>query len=430
MKHLVKKFTLLTATIAITITGCRTPDGSTLAGKETGGGHLRSHFDNPWFVQNTKEFTYCIKMDEKNFGISRQAAKASLMRAFSYWKTQFAEANRVVNEKFEGGGYSRPIPVRLFTQSYREDCKNPDVQVLFGVLSERQQLRLPTAPQYVIGQTKMTDYDPVNLRAKGFIYISPETGPLALRTKAKDRWSIYNHKYLDLVLKHEVAHLFKKEHVQLDLQRDGMAAYTELLSGSFLETILAEIGEEREFFNYVVEKKNAAGETAPAAQILETDDYFISNKGDNLFQNCLEDDGITCVDTMITQNRSRIKIEVLMFKEPASERKTFLEGTLVPENTSCDAEPWTIFTLTPEQKVFSKNDLGYQRDTHNDEQTYTVYPHYDCPKTYKINIQSREKSGDQDFFNFSRIEIRAGRATLYRDDSKRGFSLPFMKKMK
>ena len=63
----------------------------------------------------------------------------------------------------------------------------------------------------MIGAAVRTNYDSVNLKAKGFVYISPETGVLALDDidaaaggrLAQKRWGIQSGKLLKLVLAHE-----------------------------------------------------------------------------------------------------------------------------------------------------------------------------------------------------------------------------------
>jgi hypothetical protein len=58
----------------------------------SGGGELVKDADNPWFLQNTKEVRYCIKVDRENFHVSEGAIDRSIHAALDYWKKEFAKA--------------------------------------------------------------------------------------------------------------------------------------------------------------------------------------------------------------------------------------------------------------------------------------------------------------------------------------------------
>ena len=74
-------------------------------------------------------------------------------------------------------------------------------------------------PKKAIGTTVRTEFDGVQLRGKGFIYISPENGPYALSGPGpfgaiiENRWGFAGGKLLELALIHELGHVFGIRHV-------------------------------------------------------------------------------------------------------------------------------------------------------------------------------------------------------------------------
>ena len=52
----------------------------------SGGGNSFHNSDNPWFLENTEIVPYCIQIDEANFGVSLEFAKAKIEGALTYWK--------------------------------------------------------------------------------------------------------------------------------------------------------------------------------------------------------------------------------------------------------------------------------------------------------------------------------------------------------
>ena len=170
------------------------------------GGEVNSNAQNPWFLENTKTLRYCIRIDEDHFGISGRQADAIIQRAIHYWKLEFDLAF--------------PGEFKLATQVFvRSECsedlqdENIDLHFQLGTLTAKQETFLAEPTKYV-GAAVRTDYDEVNLRAKGFVYISPQTGRLALKQPGivSLRWEIYNSKLLYYTLVHELGHVFGIPH--------------------------------------------------------------------------------------------------------------------------------------------------------------------------------------------------------------------------
>lgn len=177
------------------------------AGWTSGGGELIRDAGNPWFLQNTKTVNFCIEIDEPNMGISRERARHLIRKAIENWKLEFRSS-------------STPAPVSngkiaIGTQEFIEGACNQNIDLKFqlGVLTGEQIKRIGD-PTKFLGVTVRTDYDRVNMRGKGFIYISPAYGPLKFAgEKVREHvWSIEDGALLYGVLLHELGHVFGLNH--------------------------------------------------------------------------------------------------------------------------------------------------------------------------------------------------------------------------
>lgn len=199
-------------------------NGAHAGGWTSGGGENIRDERNPWWLQNTKEITYCIKIDRANFGQSTQVIRQKINFAFNFWKKQLKTLTWSEIDKNEH--------LAVGTQNFTETpCREgTDLVFQFGVL-DGEQFRYLGDPTKFIGVTVRTDYNPVNLRAKGFIYISPENGPLKLNKLGlmQNPWSHENGILLTPALIHELGHLFGVSH-QKELH---------IMMEDFLETLLA-----------------------------------------------------------------------------------------------------------------------------------------------------------------------------------------------
>lgn len=182
--------------------------GSAFGGEwSSGGGELLSAAQNPWFLQNAPVVSYCIKIDEQYFGATLGEARQQFLGAIDFWRREFASAAEYEMNPQYG--------IKLGTQELRETpcAENPDLILQFGVLDAGQKAYLED-PARLTAIAVRTDYDFQELRGRGFIYVSPESGPLAMRSPflVDHPWSDADGARLRLVLVHELGHVYGMPH--------------------------------------------------------------------------------------------------------------------------------------------------------------------------------------------------------------------------
>jgi hypothetical protein len=179
----------------------------------SGGGEVYGDSLNPWFLENTETVSYCVEVDPTNFGLPLNAVTPIIESALNQWKTAFSDARngQVSSEDLKPYGL-----VRIATQNFvKEECSPSTlVRFQFGVLTEQQRQDYLRNPTTVIAETIRTSYDSKNLRGRGFIYFSPESGPLRPKglKMAEHPWSFLQGLILKRVIMHELGHMFGVSH--------------------------------------------------------------------------------------------------------------------------------------------------------------------------------------------------------------------------
>ena len=156
-------------------------------GMSSGGGDLPSDRDNPWWVDNTRSVSYCIAIDADHFGTSLAEARRRIVGALSYWKGEFAHTDFASTPSWS--------ILRDRSLSSRTAESTTDLRFQLGVLTGEQSGTLEHKDM-LIGEAVRMRYDSAQLHGQGFVYISPESGPLALKDKGgwgpfvPQRWSV------------------------------------------------------------------------------------------------------------------------------------------------------------------------------------------------------------------------------------------------
>lgn len=172
----------------------------------SGGGELTEDRMNPWFVENTKDVYYCIDADSA-FVQDPDGLSTLIERAFNFWKRQFELNQDTVSS------------IRMGQQNLHRQatCDNKtDIAFQFGKTTEAQRKFLPK-PRDFIGVAVRTEYNSKTLRGRGFIYISPDKGPLRFTGEGLllDPWSRDGGVRLYYLLIHELGHVFGLPHMGL-----------------------------------------------------------------------------------------------------------------------------------------------------------------------------------------------------------------------
>jgi hypothetical protein len=211
----------------------------------SGGGKVRKDADNPWYLFNTTTVTWCVDLDSSNFSAPATAAARVVEKSFAYWTKEVSLADP----------FFTPTPrdfMRLGTQSFiQKACDGTeDIRFLFGKVTPGLQSYLAQSgekPSDYIGLAVRTDYDIVNLKARGFIYIAPDDAdsphkPDYERFKS-GIWSENDNGFLQGIVNHEIGHIFGLGHSDpaffgsigyVSLMREEWAGWT----GSGAEFIL------------------------------------------------------------------------------------------------------------------------------------------------------------------------------------------------
>lgn len=202
------------ALVTLTAMSTTPQPASASGGTSSGGGNGYSNRGNPWFLENTRRVDYCIDMDEQAMGISLDRAADIVRGSLEYWKNSFALS---AYKEYEPGEIVPFGQVRIATQDFRQVPCSSELLLRFqlGRLATPEQARLIGPDHDLIGIAMRTAYDNVNMAGSGFIFITPQTGPLKTRAAgfSSEAWSACDGCGLELALRHELGHVFGVDHV-------------------------------------------------------------------------------------------------------------------------------------------------------------------------------------------------------------------------
>lgn len=196
-----------------------------------GGGNAFGDQLNPWFLSNTPVAEYCVKVDPAFSRLSEQRVRDVVAAALDLWSKRMKHAN-VQFASIHDGIFIGP---QQFL--YSPLCR-PATDVVFqmGFLTEEQKAWLPDHKQ-LIGYAYRTEYDKVQLRGKGLIYIAPEVGDMRPKAEGMHEtpWSKDDGVALEWALLHELGHVY-------GLQDDFHASHSfQLMSANFVEQIVSRV---------------------------------------------------------------------------------------------------------------------------------------------------------------------------------------------
>ncbi len=223
---------LIVRSLLMSLVGLTALNGTSLAGGWVGGGgELIRDAVNPWYVGNTDAVTACVEWDPAAFHLPPGMTDLQhdfIDKALAYWRRELDPA-----------GHPSPFKLVVGGQQFKfEPCSEAtELRFQFGILSQAQHsemLRAGIDPLQAVSTTVRTDYDRVNLRGKGFIYVAADTGALrpAARSLYARPWADPSGQRLVQVLAHELGHVFGLPHTPGNgaIRRDLMnAGFPELV---------------------------------------------------------------------------------------------------------------------------------------------------------------------------------------------------------
>jgi len=232
------------------------PVGQSAVGDEAKGGHSGSNDSwissggelvrdgrNPWWLENTAEVKYCIHVDEKTVSVDADVIERSFKEATDFWKTQFEKQRALIKKE---ASYLERQNLRIATQTFVSGCDADTRLHLYvgvGTLDDKQKTFMGNLNQ-IVSHAVRTDYDPIQMRGSGFIYVSSDLGDERFNREDKSAEGIYlkDGAILTTVLMHEAGHLF-------GLQDEGSG--NTLMSLRYIENL---IGINAEFERQIQRK--------------------------------------------------------------------------------------------------------------------------------------------------------------------------------
>lgn len=195
--------------------------GDATTGWTSGGGGVLGTQDNPWFLSNEDPITYCINIDDETFSesqLTQEQWQQRINTAFEFWVHEFTYAKESFAAFLHEGLYEDAaifINLDMTGFRYENSCQSTtDIVFQLGVADATQMAFMKERYGSVIAAAVRTSYDPINLRGQGFVYLSPEQGPLQPQVDGltDHRWQP-ELQIFEKVLIHELGHVFGVRHL-------------------------------------------------------------------------------------------------------------------------------------------------------------------------------------------------------------------------
>lgn len=204
------------------------------------GGDIYRDEKNPWFLRNVKTVQYCTIIDRKGISITEDAIQANIAAAIAYWKREFSGKEVILDQNAIHTNKSGVAKVGLQDFVEKPCDGREDLRFVVGAeaLTKDQRKYLKDVRRHM-GMAVRTNYDLVNLRGRGFIFVGSDVGANRIVGPFSERlWSKKN--MMLGVLAHEMGHVFGIPHTGTGLMAETFA---EKLTTALVTEALAKLDE-------------------------------------------------------------------------------------------------------------------------------------------------------------------------------------------